>query len=55
MSKISLTDENGTYTVDSFDPCETLDDMFSRLIIPVLLACGYSRASIDKYMDNEPE
>ena len=55
MSKISLTDKNGTYTIDLFYPCENLSDVFDYLVVPVLLAAGFSRKSIDAYMDNEPE
>jgi len=54
MSKISLTDEYGTYTIDCFDELSTLTDMFERLVIPVLVAAGFSRESINAYMDNKP-
>ena len=55
MSKISLTDENGTYTIEIPEEEITLPDYFERLIIPVLRCAGFSRKSIDSYMDNEPE
>ena len=55
MSKISLTDENGTYTIEVPDCGESLSAYFDSLVVPVLLAAGFSRESINAYMDNEPE
>lgn len=54
MSKMSLTDENGTYTIEIPEEELTLPDYFERLIIPVLRCAGFSKKAIDAYMDNEP-
>jgi|GEM_PF-5229861 len=45
MSKITLTNDDGTYSIE----CEcgpTLDDVADALLIPVLRAAGYSEATI---------
>lgn len=45
MSRITLTNEDGTYTVE----CEcgpTADDVAEALLIPVLRAAGYSESTI---------
>lgn len=50
VNKITLTDENGTYTIEC--ACgPTVDDFVDRLIVPVLLAAGYHRDSISKIID----
>lgn len=55
MSKISLTNEYGAYTIEVPDCGESLSAYFDSLVVPVLLAAGFSRESINAYMDNEPE
>jgi len=47
MTQLTLTNENGTYTVSIPDEDLTLDVIFDRLLEPVLRAAGYSQVSID--------
>jgi hypothetical protein len=50
--KISLTNEYGTYTIELDKECVQLSDYIENLIIPVLLAAGFVRESLDEYFDN---
>jgi hypothetical protein len=49
---IELKDENGTYRITREIP-PALDDLIEDLVIPVLLAAGYSRSAIDNYYSKE--
>ena len=50
--RMSFTDYNGSYSVEC--QCgETLDDVIQQLVVPVLLAAGYHRDSIDEYMEGK--
>lgn len=46
-TKIVLTNEYGEYSVSSVNPDLNLDGIVEFLIIPMLLAAGYSQETID--------
>ena len=46
---ISLTDTNGTYSIYLSEDFETLDEIISLLVKPVLLAAGFCEAQLDKH------
>jgi len=50
MTQLTLTNENGTYTVSIPDEHLSLDVLFSRLLEPVLWAAGYHQATIDELL-----
>ena len=50
--KMTFTDLNGTYTIER-ECGETLDDVFEELVIPTLLAAGYHRDTINRYLNGE--
>ena len=52
---IELCDENGKYRITREDPPVTLGDFIELMVIPLLLAAGYNRKSIDEYYIQEPE
>ena len=51
---IEFSDENGTYRISRENPPITLDDVIEDMVIPVLLAAGYSRQSINDYYIPDP-
>ena len=52
---IELQDENGTYRISRDNPPITLDEVIEEMVIPLLLAAGYSRQCIDAYYIADPE
>lgn len=52
---IELQDENGTYRITLENPPATVDEVIEEMVIPALLAAGYSRQSIDSYFIANPE
>jgi hypothetical protein len=59
MVSIEITNQHGTYLVSSNEDLAALDDYFECLIIPALLAAGFSKKLIGSYlgieMDEEEE
>ena len=51
---IEFSDENGTYRIIRENPPITLDDVIEDMVIPILLAAGYSRQSINDYYIPDP-
>ena len=51
--KITLKNENGTYTVKTADDFMHITDYFNELIIPVLQAAGFSSKTIKKGLDED--
>ena len=51
---IEFSDENGTYRISRENPPIILDDVIEDMVIPVLLAAGYSRQSINDYYIPDP-
>ena len=47
---ITMKNENGTYSVGRERVEMTADDIVEQLVIPLLLAAGYSQKSIDAEM-----
>jgi hypothetical protein len=47
--RMTFTDYNGSYTIER-ECGETIDSVMEELIIPVLLAAGYSRATVEAYL-----
>ena len=47
-TNMSLTTENGTVTISVNKDDMTLFDLFDQVIKPLLLAAGYSEASINE-------
>lgn len=52
-TKLTLENEFGTYSVETSYPCVGLSDVIESLMVPVLLAAGYSPENI-KEVFNEP-
>ena len=46
---MEFSDENGTYRITRENPPITVGDVIEYMVIPVLLAAGYSRQSINDY------
>jgi len=53
MKSIELTDENGTYNVTLTDCGDSISEYFENMIIPVLLASGFSQSVIDSYIGKD--
>ena len=51
--KITLKNENGTYTVKTADDFMHITEYFNQLIIPVLQAAGFSSKTIKKGLDED--
>ena len=49
--KIVLENENGIYTIESKDIYMHINEHFNHLIIPVLLAAGFSPNNIKEAME----
>lgn len=52
---ISLTASNGTYSIYLKRDFDTLDEIISLLVKPVLLAASFSEAQLDQYFVKEEE
>ena len=52
-SKITYENEYGTYSIEIPDGNLTISQMMEDLVIPVLLAAGYSKEVIDDYIGKE--
>lgn len=50
MTKAILENENGVYSVSTHDAMLTISEILDELIIPMLLASGYSEDVIIKAM-----
>ena len=50
FTRITLENENGTYSIEVRQEQMNLVDTFEDLVVPVLLACGYSQEIIDEYL-----
>ena len=48
MSKITLTDEHGTYSIDSSHNPVTIIEIIDYLLKPVLLAAGFSEQTVNE-------
>ena len=46
---IELCDKNGTYRIERDKSIVVIDDVMEEMVIPLLLAAGYSRQCIDRY------
>ena len=51
---LTLENDYGKYSVEIKGSDQTLDDLFEQAIEPLLVAIGYSKDSIDKYLSGEP-
>ena len=51
MSKITLENQYGEYSVSTKKEDLHIAEMFDDLVIPVLLAAGYHQGSIDEYLN----
>jgi len=49
-TKMTLANEYGEYSAASFKADMTIDDTFDLLVIPLLLAAGYTKEIIDGYL-----
>ena len=49
FTSITLTDAYGTYMVRQEQTDLTMDKLVDHLLIPLLLACGYQRETIDEH------
>jgi hypothetical protein len=50
MTKITLENRDGKYTVEVSDELVTISDVIDDLIRPVLLAAGFHNDTIDEYL-----
>ena len=50
FTRITLENENGTYSIEVKRERMNLVDAFEDLVVPLLLACGYSQQIIDEYL-----
>ena len=51
---IELSDENGIYRISRENPSVGLNYVIEDMVIPLLLAAGYSRESINDYYIPDP-
>lgn len=51
--QITLSDNNGDFSIYLKEDFETLDDYIELLVKPVLRAAGFQEASLDKYFVKE--
>ena len=51
--QISLTDANGSYNIFLEQDFDTLEEIISLLVKPILLAASFSEAQLDKYFVKE--
>ena len=49
FTSITLTDAYGTYMVRQEQTDLSMDKLIDHLLIPLLLACGYQRETIDEH------
>ena len=52
-TKITLKNEYGVYSIEVKKEDMNIDEMFSDLIVPVLVASGYSQETVDRYLGEE--
>lgn len=52
---MTLTNEEGNYSVSSFNTVMNIQELFDFCIEPLLLAAGYSPKTIDRFFNNEEE
>jgi hypothetical protein len=50
---IRYENDNGSYEVTCNASCDVFDDFIENLVIPVALAAGYSRETIERYMGDK--
>lgn len=50
MTKLTLENQYGKYIIEIKEDDLNIDDIMDNLIIPGLLACGYSRNTINDYL-----
>lgn len=55
MSKITLENEFGTYTIDSKKEVEHINDVMDYLVMPLLLAAGYQPSTIKEGIEDAIE
>ncbi|WZE63645.1 hypothetical protein PANI_CDS0126 [Maribacter phage Panino] len=51
MTKITIKNEYGKYSVEVDESDMTLTGMMDKLIMPVIKSVGYSQITIDKYFE----
>jgi hypothetical protein len=49
---ITYEDEDGRTSITVKGGCGDLEEVFERLIVPVLLGAGFSKGAIDRVMGN---
>jgi hypothetical protein len=54
MTKLMYESKYGKYLFEIPYEDLTIDEFFSQLIEPMLLAVGYSQVSINEYLDRDP-
>jgi len=47
MTKITLENEFGVYTIESKNDCETFIDYWGNLVRPLLIASGFPESLVD--------
>ena len=52
-TKITLENEDGVYSVETFKADMTVSEVMDDLVRPVLLAAGYHPDSIARYFEGE--
>lgn len=54
MGYIEFQDEHGTYRIAPSNQPVVLDEVIEQMVVPVLLAAGYSRENIYNYYMEDP-
>ena len=53
MTKITLENKYGVFSVEYKSELNNINDLFENLVEPVLLSAGYSKELINDYFENE--
>lgn len=52
-TKLTLTNEYGTYAVESYQSCDHISEVINHLVVPVLLATGWQPKTIKDYITTD--
>lgn len=51
MTKVTIENEFGKYTVEVDKDDMNLSELLDQLVLPALLSVGYHRSTLDKYIN----
>lgn len=55
MTKITIEDENGIYSVATHADVSVIKCLLERVVKPCLVACGYHQKLVDEYIPTGDE